>query len=59
MDYPLADLEYAHEAGVRLAHQGVGPINAEDHNVDGRGVVGDTDPISLGHVLTVMEINAS
>ena len=52
-------LEYPHEAGVGLANQGVGPINTEDPHVDGRGVVGDTDPVSLRHVLPVMEIDAS
>ena len=52
-------LEYSHKAGVRLAHQGIGPVHAEDHHVDGRGVVGDADPVSLRHVLPVMKIDAS
>ena len=47
-----------HEAGVRLAHQGVGSVHREDDHVYGRGVVGNTDTVRLRSVLLVVEFDA-
>lgn len=36
---------------------GVAPVIAEDHNINGRGVIGDTDSPFLGFVFPVFKLN--
>ena len=43
-----------HAAG---GHQGEGPVTGQDDDVDGRGVVGHTDPVGLGPVLPAVEVD--
>lgn len=36
---------------------GVAPVVAENHNINGRGVIGDTDSPFLGFVFPIFKLN--
>jgi len=38
-------------------HQSVCPVAGQDDHIDGRGVVGHTDPVRLGPVLPAVEVD--
>ncbi len=38
-------------------HQSIRPVAGQDDHIDGRGVVGHTDPVRLGPVLSAVEVD--